>query len=498
MQMSLNNIPLDNLAVISNRGAYTFAEENGKLKTTRSVSGLVSAVEPVLTSNKGIWVSWCGRLDNNRNSRGILAAIPTGQSQYNVQEVILNEKEYNAYYHGFSNSTLWPLAHQMIDKCVFEGEYWHAYRRVNYIFARITALVTQQDDLFWVHDYHLMLVPKLLRRYYPLARIAFFWHIPFPPPEVFQLLPWGKQLLQGLLKSDLVAFHTRSYVNNFLACVERYFPAKINQEKGTIRLRDRRIMVRDLPVGIDWRRFEQLASDPQIRLRANQIRHAIGSEYLLLGIDRLDYTKGIPEKIKALGEFLKRYPKYRGRVSLLQIGVPTRNGVDTYDLYRQKIAQVVGEINGLYDQGYGAVPVRYLNRSLDEKELVAHYLAADVMMVTPVRDGLNLVAKEFVASRNDGNGVLLLSTYAGAAEQLDGALLANPYDYEQLAVKIKKALEMSAAEKQEHLKVLKQSVMNKDIQWWWQANLKLVAAVPKIRPVTEDGISSPTKTARLC
>ena len=176
-------------------------------------------------------------------------------------------------------------------------------------------------------------------------------------------------------------------------------------------------------------------------------------------------------------------------MSLLQIGVPTRNGVDTYDLHRQKIAQVVGEINGLYDQGYGAVPVRYLNRSLDEKELVAHYLAADVMMVTPVRDGLNLIAKEFVASRNDGNGVLLLSTHAGAAEQLEGALLANPYDYEQLAVKIKKALEMSAAEKQERLKILKQSVMNKDIQWWWQANLKLIA-VSKIRTVKEDDISS--------
>ena len=495
MQMPLNNTSTNNLAVVSNRGAYTFVEENGRLKTTRSVSGLVSAVEPVMTCNKGIWISWCGRLGNDKHSQGIQAAIPPDRPQYHVQEVILNEQDYNAYYDGFCNSTLWPLAHQMIDKCVFEGDFWHAYRRVNYRFAQITARVTQESDLFWVHDYHLMLVPKLLRRYYPRTRVAFFWHIPFPPLEVFQLLPWGKQLLQGLLGSDLVAFHTRSYVNNFMACAEHYFPAKINHEKGTIRLRDRRIMVRDLPVGIDWRHFEQLAADPRIRQRASQIRHAIGAEYLLLGVDRLDYTKGIPEKIKALGEFLKRYPRYRSKVSLLQIGVPTRNGVDTYAIYRQKIAQFVGEINGLYDQGYGAVPVRYLNRSLDEEELVAHYLAADVMMVTPVRDGLNLVAKEFVASRNDGNGVLLLSTYAGAAEQLEGALLANPYDYEQLAVKIKKALEMSAAEKQEHLRILKQSVMNKDIQWWWQANLKLIA-VSNIRPVTEDDISS-AKAARL-
>jgi trehalose 6-phosphate synthase len=497
MQSLLNpNMPVDNLVVVSNRGAYVLSEKNGQTTYTRAVSGLVSAVEPVLTSNYGTWVAWCGRLSNNAKSQGHRVAIPPEAPHYYLREVVLTESEYHAYYHGFANSSLWPLAHQLIDKCIFKKEFWHAYRRVNYKFAQATAESAREGDLFWIHDYHLTLAPQLLRRYYPRARIAFFWHIPFPPPDVFQVLPWGRQILHGLLGSDLVAFHTRSYMNNFLACVQHYFQATVNQEQGVIWLGKKKIMVRDLPVGVNWRRFEQLAADPQVKHRAGQIRQAIGADYLLLGIDRLDYTKGIPERIKALGILLEKHPQYRGKISLLQIAVPSRNGIAAYANLKEEVERAVGETNGLYDHGYGAIPVRYLHCSLNEKELVAHYLAADVLLVTPLRDGLNLVAKEFVASRTDGNCVLILSPFAGAADELKGALLANPYDPDYLAVLIKKALKMSTAEKQKRFKTLQHPVKSKDIRWWWQNNLKLIAT-PQYKPTAEKSILPAQAATRI-
>lgn len=475
MQLSINPVRQSNkLVVVSNRAGYVFSGEEGQFSAGRAVSGLVSAVEPVLNSSSGTWVAWCGRLGGEAE-RGITLAVPQDAPRYTIREVILEEEEYRKYYHGFANSCLWPLAHQMIEKCEFKKEYWLAYRKVNRKFARAALSCGRADTLFWVHDYHLTLVPQIIRRHLPEARIAFFWHIPFPPAEAFSVLPWGRQVLHGLLGSDLVAFHTKSYLENFLACLKKDFRLKVQAETGTIWTGSRWITARALPVGINWQRFEQLAEDPEVRARARRIREAIGAEYLLLGIDRLDYTKGIAERIKAFGAFLKKYPQYQGKATLLQIAVPTRNGVEAYDRLKKEVERLVGEINGLYDRGYGAVPVRYLHRSLSEKELVAHYLAADVLLVTALRDGLNLIAKEFVAARADGQGMLILSPFAGAADEMKSALLANPYDTAQLVNKMKLAVEMPAGEKTKRIRELRQIVKNRDSRWWWQTHLKLIS-----------------------
>lgn len=489
MQLPVDAVRQKNrLVVVSNRASYVFTGEEGQLSAKRAVSGLVSAVEPVLNTFGGTWVAWCGRLGGGPD-RGLTLHVPVDNPRYSLQEVILGEEGYRKYYHGFANSCLWPLAHQMIEKCEFQREHWLAYREANHKFARVALSCARADSLFWVHDYHLAIVPQIIRRRLPEAKTAFFWHIPFPPPEAFAVLPWGRQILHGLLGSDLIAFHTKSYLDNFLACVKKYFRLKVQPETGTIWTGSRWITARVLPVGVNWQRFEQLAEDPEVRSRARQIREATGAEYLLLGVDRLDYTKGIAERIRALGAFLKKYPRYQGKVTLLQIAVPTRGGVEAYDRLKKEVERLVGEINGLYDRGYGAVPVRYLHRSLDEKELVAHYLAADVLLVTPLRDGLNLVAKEFVAARTDGRGVLILSPFAGAADELKSAVLANPYDTAQLANKIRLALEMPADEKSRRLKELRQVVKTRDSRWWWQSHVKFIS-LPHSFPAPEKTIAA--------
>jgi len=489
VQTALNpGRPAGKLVVVSNRASYVFTGSAGQITWKRAVSGLVSAVEPVLNTVGGTWVAWCGRLDG-RQGKGMRIGVPAGSPRYFLQEVIFGEEEYRGYYHGFANGCLWPLAHQMLEKCNFQGEFWPAYRQVNHKFARAVLESAREDSIFWVHDYHLALVPQLLRRRLPGAKVAFFWHIPFPPPDVFAVLPWGRQVLHGLLGSDLIAFHTRSYLENFLACAKKYFRLKVNPEHGLIWFGSRRLIARAIPVGINWQRFEQLADDPEVKAQAQRIRRSTGAEYLFLGIDRLDYTKGIPERIKAFGAFLDRFPQYRGKTALLQIAVPTRNGVEAYDKLKQKVERLVGEVNGAHDHGYGAVPVRYLHRSLSEKELAAHYLAADVMLVTALRDGLNLIAKEFIATRTDGQGVLLLSPFAGAADELTSALLANPYNLNQLVNRMKTALEMPPEEKRERLRALQQTVKNKDSRWWWQTQLKLIS-LPQGRPAPEKHLAA--------
>ncbi|MBE3586426.1 alpha,alpha-trehalose-phosphate synthase (UDP-forming) [Desulfofundulus thermocisternus] len=463
------------LAVVSNRGAYTIQESHDRLVTRRTVGGLASAVEPVLHAQGGTWISWCGRIDNSGKDRGAKLCIPPGEPRYHLQEVFLSTEEHDNYYHGFCNACLWPLCHQMPERCSFKKVYWDAYRRVNQKFARIT--METRKEIYWVHDFHLALVPQLLRNMSGSATIAFFWHIPFPPPDIFQILPWGRQIIYGLLGSDLIAFHTTRYVQNFFDTVACYYPARIYPEQGLIRLHNRRILVQAIPVGINCHRFEQLAADPAVRARAEEIRRSLGAEKILLGIDRMDYTKGIPERIRAMAYFLEKHPEYCGRVTLLQIAVPSRNGIGEYGVLKQEVERLVGEINGRYDRTYGAVPVRYRYQSLDQAELVAHYLAADVLLVTALRDGLNLVAKEFAISRIDGKGVLVLSPFAGAAEELHGALLANPFEPAHLAAKIKMALEMPLQEQKNRLESLRRTIKNRDVRWWWQSNLKLVKSL---------------------
>jgi len=452
--------------VISNRGPCLISRQ-------RTVGGLVAAVEPVLKATRGTWVAWGATVGPGPP---VSLARPAGP--YYFREIHLSEPEYRDYYLGLANECLWPISHCLVETARFSAGQWETYRKVNEKFALAAAQEGDDKTFYWVHDYHLALVPQLLRRSDPQAKTAFFWHIPFPPPDVFRLIPWQQELLAGMLGADLVGFHTAGYVKNFLECAASC-GAVVDFARGRVDYGDRAVRVRALPVGIDWEAFNGLAASGRVRTRAEAIRTALGAERLLLAVDRLDYTKGILERLAAFDLFLEQNPSLRGRVTLLQIAIPSREDVGAYRNLRSAVEAAVGRVNGRHDQGYRAVPVRYVSHPLDAAELAAHYLAADVALVTPVRDGLNLVAKEFCACRCDLDGALVLSSLAGAAENMPGAVIVNPYDTPGLAAAIGLALAMTAAEQRVRMHSLRRAVQKHDVNWWWQNTLKYVVTSPR-------------------
>ncbi|ADG83509.1 alpha,alpha-trehalose-phosphate synthase (UDP-forming) [Thermincola potens] len=455
------------LVIVSNRGACTFRETSQGVKGIPSVSGLVSALEPVVAREGGVWVAWGGRFGNEGDETGISCPLPEGDPKYVFQEVMLAPREVDLYYNGFANSCLWPLCHNFIEKSVFEEQYWQAYCQVNEKYARVILRTTKPQDFIWIHDYHLAKVPSYIRRFRTRARISLFWHIPFPPAEIFAVMPWAKEYISDMLDAELVGFHTQNYAQNFLQAAEEIAGAKVDYVSGTIYRERKRTKVVALPIGINWREFESLAGSAEVMQRAAQIRRSVGGDYMLVGVDRLDYTKGILERLQALAWLFKNCPQYRGKVTFVQIAVPSRTDTYAYQELRRKIEETVGRINGAFTENYH-VPVRYLFKSLSKEELVAHYLAADMALVTPVKDGLNLVAKEYVVTNANNTGVLLLSPFAGAAQQLKEALQANPFSPRETAEQIIAGLEMPDAEKKRRLKALNNVVRNQDIDWWWE------------------------------
>lgn len=465
---------MSGLVVVANRLPYTLRPSPGGPELRRSVGGLVTALEPVLMQEGGVWVGWGGRTAGPGDV-AVHLEVPAESPRYHIHEVLLQAPEYRAYYHGFSNSCLWPLSHLFVDRTVVRSDYWESYRAVNRRFAQAALEYVRPDRLVWVHDYHLTLVPGLIRQVRPDASISFFWHIPFPPPEAFLVLPWSREILRGMLGSDAVGFHTEDYARNFLRTAAAVPGAEVDEARGTVHYEGRAVQVRALPIGVDWDTFQALARRPAVRRRAQAIRAAAGTPYLVLGVDRIDYTKGIPERLEAIGLFLKTHPEYRRRVTFLQIGVPSRSEVPDYQQVRRTVEEAVGRLNGLYAEGW-QMPVRYQARSLSQEELVAHYLAADVALVTPLRDGLNLVAKEYVAARADEGGVLVLSPFAGAAAQLPEAVIANPYEPGELAAGIWQAITMPAAEKAVRMRALRRRVREQDLRWWWESLRLLLPA----------------------
>ncbi len=455
----------EKIVVISNRAPYAISSNNGRLELKRTISGLVSAVEPLILERGGTWVAWGGRPMGGESRYAL--HVPPGEPLYRLVEVSLSETERRDYYLGFANNCLWPLCHSFPEKSLFFGNQWAAYRQVNKKFAEAALEASAEGDLFWVHDYHFALVPRMLRDKNPRARVALFWHIPFPSHDIFSLNPWGREIVGGMLASDLVAFHTKTYVENFIECAKRLLGVSVSSEHSAIYWKGRKTDIKAVPAGVNWRELEDVASSSHVRLKAASIRRKVGAEYILLGVDRLDYTKGILERLQAFELFLKENPQYIGRVSMIQIGVPTRTDVDDYHRLKMEVEKAVGRINGKYDRIGRAIPVRYLCDSFNKEELVAFYLAADMAMVTSLRDGLNLVAKEFVACRLDNSGVLLLSRFTGAAEELKEAVLVNPYYLYGMADAIKTALEMPREQVTMRMTALRRTVKKHDLRWWW-------------------------------
>ncbi len=452
------------LIVVANRLPAARTGKGPSALWERSPGGLVSAMEPVLAERGGVWIGWDGGAGP--------APRPASVGSLDLRAVALSRSEVTGYYHGFCNTTLWPLYHDAVVNPEFHRAWWDPYLAVNKRFALAAAKSYHKGGLVWVHDYQLQMVPKMVRDRRPGAKIGFFLHIPFPPDELFAWLPWRSAILRGLLGADVIAFQTQSSAENFARVAKRYTGAEGTERELTFE--GRSIRVKACPISIATTEFEATASMPGVKRRAAEIRRQLAGRTVLLGVDRLDYTKGIPLRLLAFEELLKERRLSANQVVMLQVAVPSREVVPGYEETRQAVEQTVGRINGEYSQP-GKVAVHYFRRSLEREELVAYYLAADVMLVTPLRDGMNLVAKEYVACRTDNTGVLVLSEFAGAARELRRALLVNPRDLETMKKTIVDAVRMNRNDQRMRMAMLRSTVRRHDVHDWSRDFLEVLA-----------------------
>ena len=468
------------LIVVSNRLPFEVKREPSGVRFARASGGLVSALAPVLEARGGVWVGWTGI----EQIEGETPAVPPADGGLRYRTVPLSAREVAAYYGGFSNGTIWPLFHYFVARVQIETATWRAYDRVNARFAEAAAAEGQADSLVWIHDYQLMRVPMHLRRLAPARRIGFFLHIPFPAADVFRILPWSRELMRGMLAADLVGFHIPEYAEHFLHCAERLLGCDTDRAAGLVHFENREVSVQALPIGIDVAGVEALAS-----VAAPPAREAPRAITRILGVDRLDYTKGIAERIRAVERLLEQHPEYRGAVQFTQLMVPSRERVAEYQELKREIDELVGRVNGRFsDRGWS--PIRYLFRAVSPAELAAMYRETDIALVTPLRDGMNLVAKEFVACRLDGDGVLILSEMAGASYELQEAVIVNPYDVDAVAAALARALEMPEDERRARMTALRARVRSHDVRVWVKWFLDAAASAGHHRPL------SPVDTVR--
>jgi trehalose 6-phosphate synthase len=473
-------VPIDaphdgqDLVVVANRLPVDVTlDDQGEPTWTRSPGGLVTALAPVMAQTKGAWVGWGG-------SPG-LELEPFDVDGTELVPVMLTETDVERYYEGFSNDTLWPLYHDVIAPPQFHRQWWDAYRRVNERFAQAAAANAAHGATVWVHDYQLQLVPAYLRALRPDLRIGYFHHIPFPPLEIFAQLPWRKQVVEGLLGADLIGFQRGGDAANFVRIVRRLTDLTtrgqmITVDEGTPT--QRHVRAQAFPISIDSHAFDQLARTEAVQERAREIRRELGDpQYLLLGVDRLDYTKGIRHRIKAYGELLEDGRLSATQTTLVQVASPSRENVGAYQQLRDDVELLVGRINGDHGQ-VGHAPVQYLHQSFPMEEMAALYLAADVMLVTALRDGMNLVAKEYVAARSDERGCLVLSEFTGAADELVGAVLVNPHDIDGMKDAITYAVHLDPKEARKRMRRLRRRVLTHDVAAWSGQFLAALTAVP--------------------
>ncbi|GGL82164.1 putative alpha,alpha-trehalose-phosphate synthase [Microlunatus endophyticus] len=422
-----------------------------------SPGGLVTALEPVLKSQGGAWIGWTGAADEDLD--------PFDHDGIEIVPVALSGQEIREYYEGFSNATLWPLYHDVVAHPEFHREWWDAYRKVNRRFAERAAEVAENGAIVWVQDYQLQLVPEILRELRPDLRIGFFLHIPFPPTELFQQLPWRREIIEGLLGADLVGFQTTGGAQNFSRLVRQR--AHHPTQRGNIELPDgRRVLTRAYPISIQTREFYELAKDPKTKARAEEIRHDVGDpKHLFLGVDRLDYTKGIYQRLRAFGELISDGALDPAEAVFVQVANPSRERVEEYKKLRDDIERLVGRLNGEIG-GLGRPVINYMHTSYGREDMAALYRAADVMVVTPLRDGMNLVAKEYIACRQDDDGALILSEFAGAARELRQAYMINPYDINQMKERMLEAATDSPRNKARRMRILRRQVFDHDIDRW--------------------------------
>jgi trehalose 6-phosphate synthase len=439
-----------------------------------SPGGLVTALRPAMSAHPGAWVGWDG------GTKGMPPTLPDSGTR--LLPIGLSAAQVRNYYHGFANATLWPLLHNAIEKPRFERAWWYSYRDVNAIFAEQTlaALDEQPDAIAWVHDYHLMLTPQLIRSRRADQPIGFFLHVPWPSPDIYARLPWREQVLTGLLGADVVAFHTDEYRGNFLRSCARQLAGSGIEVLGTsvVLPEGRAVATTTAPISIDAGEFAGYATGPEVSKDIDALAEQFRGRTLLLGVDRLDYTKGIAERLLAVELLLERNPELRTSLAFLQIAVPSRDNVREYRQLRSIVEQNIGRINGLFTEPGNDVPVHYLYRGLSQQQLAAYYAFADALLVTPLIDGMNLVCKEYVTVQQarGGSGVLVLSEFTGAAVELPQSILCNPFDVEGLSYRIEYALGLPEQARREALAAMAGHVRTHDVHRWVSDQIAEIAA----------------------
>jgi alpha,alpha-trehalose-phosphate synthase [UDP-forming] len=461
------------LVIVSNRLPVVMERVKSEWCVRPSSGGLVTALAPVLRDRGGTWIGWPGTSIEEDLTEPL--AIGTRTAGYSLKPVSLTSEQVQNFYYGFANEVIWPLFHDLQGRCNFDPEYWTTYQEVNFRYAEVAAETAGTEDYVWVHDYHLMNLGQALREIGFKSLVGFFLHIPFPSLDIFMKLPWRFQILRGLLEYDLIGLQTLRDYRNFLQCVRAVIKdvrIQINGRVATIRFGSRGIRVGAFPISIDYKAFATGAVGKQVTERSRLIHEDLPKRHIVLGVDRLDYTKGIPFKLEAFARLLMRHPELKEQITLVQVVVPSRESIPNYQDLKMEIDRMVGEINGQHSV-WGWSPIIYLFRSLDRDELLAYYRASEIALVTPLKDGMNLVAKEFCASSLEEDSVLILSEFAGAAAQLQsGALLVNPYDVESVADAIYQAFTMNKAERQSRMRKLRKKVRANDIFHWVDSFLR--------------------------
>ena len=449
------------LIIISNRLPVTITEKKGKLTARPSTGGLATGLNSLKSNYEVIWVGWPGLAVTKAATKKAITALLQDMAMH---PVFIDSSKFNNYYGGFSNSTLWPLFHYFQQYTDFVSRTWQDYKEVNELFAEQAAKIARKDDIFWVQDYQLMLVPQLLRNKYPLATIGYFHHIPFPSYELMRTLPWRDSLMHGVLGADLVGFHTFDYVRHFTSATSRILNYD-DHYLGRVRFQNRVVDIDSFPMGIDYEKFAGAIHDPEVQKELERYRKEIKGEKIILNIDRLDYSKALPQRLKAFDLFLTKYPGYRKKVSMLVILVPSRDTVGRYRRLKEEIDRIVGYINSKYGR-ISWTPVHYYYRSIKFSRLVAWYKLAPVALITPYRDGMNLVSKEYLACKDDGKGVLILSEMAGSSKELIGALQVNPNNTEDIADALHQALQMPAEEQIKRVRKMQKVLQRNNINYW--------------------------------
>ncbi len=478
------------LLLISNRLPVSIQNRSGEMQVELSVGGLATGLRSVKSRLESLWIGWPGdfsALTPEQQEKAALALKELGTRPLELPAELVR-----GFYEGFSNGILWPLFHYLLDQVKIDaGQDWESYRDANARFADAVEKEYRSGDLIWVHDYQLMLLPSMLRDRLPDARIGFFLHIPFPSSEVFRILPYREEILQGLLGADLIGFHTYTYLRHFQSNLLRILG--FESEVGHLRYGSRDVRLGVFPMGVDAGSFSKRGSSPEVEAEAARFRSDYANQKILLGIDRLDYTKGLRRRVMAVEKALEKRPDLVGALRLVQVVVPSREGVEAYDKLRRTVDELIGRVNGRFSTP-GWAPVQYLYRSVSPVELSALYRTADVMLVTPLRDGMNLVAKEYCATRADGDGVLVVSEFAGAASELGQALIVNPFDVDRTADAIIHAVEMPAEERASRMHALRKRVTEYSVQRWYE---DFVTALSRNEPVSLVSMARPAHAREI-